>query len=66
MFYQNHQRYKNGKRKGKAPLELLTGEPLKKEWLELLIQQMHQNGLSILPGSCDGQDELEPIFAQAA
>ena len=66
MFYQNHQRYKSGKRKGKAPLELLTGEPLKKKWLELLIQQMHQNGLSILPGSCDGQDELEPIYAQAA
>ena len=66
MFYQNHQRYKNGKRKGKAPLELLTGEPLKKEWLELLIQQMHQNGRSIQPVSCDGQDELKPIYAQAA
>ena len=66
MFYQNHQRYKSGKRKGKAPLELLTGEPLKKKWLELLIQQMHQNGLSIQTGSCDGQDELEPIYAQAA
>jgi hypothetical protein len=27
MFYHNHRRYKSGKRKGKAPIELLTGEP---------------------------------------
>jgi hypothetical protein len=28
MFYHHHRRYKSGKRQGKAPLELLTGEPL--------------------------------------
>ena len=27
MFYHNHRRYKSGKRQGKAPIELLTGEP---------------------------------------
>jgi hypothetical protein len=27
MFYHNHRRYKSGKRKGKAPIELLTGKP---------------------------------------
>jgi hypothetical protein len=27
MFYHNHRRSKSGKRQGKAPIELLTGEP---------------------------------------
>ncbi len=27
MFYHNHRRDKSGKRQGKAPIELLTGEP---------------------------------------
>jgi hypothetical protein len=40
MFYHNHRRYKSGKREGKAPLELLTGESLEAEWWELLIQQV--------------------------
>ncbi len=40
MFYHNHHRYKSGKRKGQAPLELLTGESLQAEWLDLLIQQV--------------------------
>jgi hypothetical protein len=40
MFYHNHRRYKSGKRQGKAPIELLTGEPLKAEWWELLPQQV--------------------------
>jgi len=39
MFYHNHRRYKSGKRKGKAPIELLTGQPLEAEWVELLRQQ---------------------------
>lgn len=42
MFYHNHRRYKSGKRKGQAPLELLTGEPLAGEWWELLIQQVNR------------------------
>jgi hypothetical protein len=40
MFYHNHHRYKSGKREGKAPIELLTGEPLEAEWWELLLQQV--------------------------
>jgi len=40
MFYHNHRRYKSGKREGKAPLELLTGESLEAEWWELLLQQV--------------------------
>jgi len=42
LFYHNHRRYKGGKRKGKAPRELLTGEPLEAEWVELLLQQVEQ------------------------
>jgi hypothetical protein len=41
MFYHNHRRYKSGKRQGKAPLELLTGEPLEASWWELLRQQIN-------------------------
>jgi hypothetical protein len=38
MFYHNHRRYKGGKRQGKAPIELLTGEALEADWVELLMQ----------------------------
>jgi hypothetical protein len=41
MFYHNHRRYKSGKRQGKAPLELLTGEPLETPWWELLHRQLN-------------------------
>ncbi len=41
MFYHNHHRYKSGKREGKAPIELLTGEPFEAEWWELLLQQVN-------------------------
>lgn len=37
MFYHNHRRYKAGKRKGKTPMELLTGEKQNKDWLEMLL-----------------------------
>lgn len=36
MFYHNHRRYLDGKRKGKTPMEILTGEEQKKDWIELL------------------------------
>ncbi len=45
MFYHNHRRYKSGKRQGKAPIELLTGEALQAEWVELLrppINRQHE------------------------
>jgi hypothetical protein len=35
MFYHNHRRYKSGKRQGKAPIELLTGEALEADWVAL-------------------------------
>src|SRR5262245_19179335 len=42
MFYHNHRRYKSGKRQGKAPIELLTGEALEADWVELLIQHIQE------------------------
>src|SRR2546428_949068 len=42
MFYHNHRRYKNGKRQRKAPIELLTGEALEADWVELLIQHTQE------------------------
>ena len=45
MFYHNHRRYKGGKRKGKAPIELLTGETLECDWVDLLIQHKQKAAL---------------------
>ena len=42
MFYHNHRRYKSGKRQGKAPMELLTGEALEADWVELFIQHTQE------------------------
>src|SRR5215470_2445824 len=42
MFYHNHRRYKSGKRQGKAPIELLTGEALEADWVSLLIQHIQE------------------------
>jgi len=36
-FYLNHRIYKRGKRKGFAPIELLSGKKLKHSWLDLLL-----------------------------
>jgi hypothetical protein len=38
MFYHNHHKYKTGKRKGKAPIEILNGITLEKHWLDLLLE----------------------------
>lgn len=40
MFYHNHRRYKDGKRQGKAPIEILTGQTLNKHWVELLFESL--------------------------
>jgi hypothetical protein len=53
MFYHNHRRYKSGKRQGKAPIELLTGEALEADWVALLIQytQEASRGASLTSSS---------------
>ncbi|MBW8004034.1 MAG: hypothetical protein FVQ80_18915 [Planctomycetes bacterium] len=40
MFYHNHRRYVDGKRKGKTPLEILTQRKQDKDWLELLLEKV--------------------------
>jgi hypothetical protein len=45
MFYHNHRRYKSGKRQGKAPIELLTGEALEAHWVELVLQHTQETSL---------------------
>jgi hypothetical protein len=39
-FYHNHKVYKRGKRAGKTPIEILTGEKQDKDWLELLVERI--------------------------
>jgi hypothetical protein len=42
MFYHNHRRYNAGKRKGKTPMEILTGKKQDKDWIELLLDVVNQ------------------------
>jgi len=43
MFYHNHRRYRAGKRKGKTPLEILTGKAQKEDWVVLLQSKLREN-----------------------
>lgn len=43
MFYHNHHLYKSGKRKGKAPIEILTGTKLEGSWLDRLFETIAQS-----------------------
>ena len=40
MFYHNHRRFSAGKRKGKTPIEILTGKVQSKDWTELLLEKI--------------------------
>jgi hypothetical protein len=42
MFYHNHRRDKSGRRPGKAPIALVTGEALQGDWVERFIQQKRE------------------------
>ena len=42
MFYHNHRRYLAGERKGKTPMELLTKNEQKEDWIELLLQTIEE------------------------
>jgi hypothetical protein len=43
MFYHNHHLYKSGKRKGRAPIEILTGTQLEGTWLDRLFETISQS-----------------------
>ena len=47
MFYHNHRRYKSGKRKGKTPMEMLTGMDQKEDWITLLLNHVEKKDPSI-------------------
>ncbi|MCK5872745.1 MAG: hypothetical protein KAG26_07950 [Methylococcales bacterium] len=42
MFYHNHRRYHAGKRKGKTPMEILTGNEQKEDWIALLQEEIRK------------------------
>jgi hypothetical protein len=37
-IYHNHRCYRDGVRKGKTPMELLTGKEQTKDWLAILLE----------------------------
>ena len=45
MFYHNHRRYHAGKRKGKTPMEILTGKKQTDDWIALLQQEVREKEL---------------------
>ena len=61
MFYQNHRRYKSGKRQGKAPIELLTGKPLEAPWWELLRQHLNPEQGVTDPGTVPSRPPLQLV-----
>ena len=42
MFYHNHRRYHAGKRKGKTPMEILTGKEQTDDWITLLQRRIKE------------------------
>ena len=38
MFYYNYHRFHDGRRKGKSPMEILTGKTINTPWYELLLE----------------------------
>jgi len=51
MFYHNHRRYIDGKRKGRTPFEILTGKDQVKDWLELIFDIVEQKDPSFFSNS---------------
>jgi len=47
MFYHNHRRYHAGKRKGKTPMEILTGKEQKEDWIILLQEEANKEALTV-------------------
>ena len=54
MFYHNHHRYKSGKRKGKAPIALLTDQAFQSDWVTLLLHQVAEHQVAF--GASDPQE----------
>ena len=52
MFYHNNRRYNGGKRKGKTPLEILTGNKQEKDWIELVFEEVEKKEPTFFLESC--------------
>lgn len=48
MFYHNHRRYRAGKREGKTPMELLTGEAQTEDWISMIINRLREKDPGLL------------------
>ena len=42
MFYHNNRRYRDGKRKDKTPMEILTGKQQTKDWISLVFDKVRE------------------------
>jgi hypothetical protein len=66
MFYHNHHRYKSGRRQGQAPIELLTGEALQGDWVDLLIQHKQEADAKASRASSPTLELVPPHHGQTA
>ena len=48
MYYHNHRRYTDGVRKGKTPMEILTGKKQEKDWLANLFDIIREKDPKLL------------------
>ena len=48
MHYHNHRRYHDGIRKGKTPMEILTGKEQTKDWVSILIDIIREKDPGLL------------------
>jgi hypothetical protein len=51
MFYHNHRRYVDGVRKGKTPMEILTGREQSQDWISLLFDILREKDPALLAAS---------------
>ncbi len=51
MYYHNHRRYREGKRKNNTPMEILTGQEQERDWMELLFDVIREKDPGLLLAS---------------
>ncbi len=62
-FYHNHRLFQRGKRKGKAPIELLRGEKLDQSWIDLLMDRIK---VAFQQYACSSLKKLHELICQPA
>jgi hypothetical protein len=51
MHYHNHRRYRDGVRKGKTPIEILTGSKQAKDWISIIFDLIREKDPELLSAS---------------